>query len=118
MALKRFRSAGSSTARTPSKESDDDDDERPEFRAVISRLLEMIPGNYDHNEGAEAVIMTVAHGDDIEPMAFPLDDARNIVTDALVALATCDDAFAQRLLNDHFAGNDEGDFVWPRQDPL
>lgn len=84
-------------------------------QAIIDkvRAMEVSPGNYEHEEGDPAVAVTIGRGDEIEALVFPIDDARMIVTRMLVSLATYDDAFAQKLLDDHFAGDDDDNFIWP-----
>jgi hypothetical protein len=89
--------------------------ERPEFHATEVSLMSVIPGNYDHAEGEKAVIVTMGKKDmSIEQFVFSMDDGRTLVTKVLVALATYDDEFAQKLLDDHFTADNDGNFVWPR----
>src|SRR5688500_15885079 len=92
----------------------DEETERPEFHATIVSLMDVTPGNYDHAEGEEALIVTTMKNDlSVENMAFSLDDARVLVTKSLISLAI-NDALAQKLLDDHFSV-DDGNFVWPRE---
>lgn len=89
------------------------DAERPVYNAEVVRVMEVSQGNFHHDHGPPAVVMTISRGDEIEPLAFPVQDARSIVTRLLVALATYDDAFALRLLDDHFSYDKDGEFMWP-----
>lgn len=92
-----------------------DDEERPVFNAVTARAMEVSPGNRHHDEGEQVVIMTIAKGIEIEPLVFPIDDAKLVVTKMLVALATYEDSFAQKLLDDHFPPDADDEFTWPRE---
>ncbi len=93
----------------------DDESERPEFYAAVIGLMDMTPGNFDHAEGDPGLVMTVMRKDmSVEQMAFTIAEARTIATKTLVALATYEDTFAKRLLEDHFSTDREGTFVWPR----
>lgn len=96
--------------------SDCSQDERPEFYAIAVSLMNCTPGNYDHQDGEPATIVTVARKDSIEPLVFSLDDTRSLVTKLLVSLATYDDEFAQQLLDNNFGADDDGNFVWPDPD--
>ncbi len=96
--------------------SDDDekDEERPEFYAAEIGLLDMIPGNFDHGEGDQALVITVMRSDmSVEQLALTIAEARTIATKALVALATYEDELAKRLLAEHFTTNRDGSFLWP-----
>jgi hypothetical protein len=91
--------------------------DRPEYYAVKVRLMDCKPGNYEHATGIPATIVTISRsrGDLIEPLVFPISDTRELITKALVALATNHDDFAQKLLDDHFGADDEGHFMWPSE---
>lgn len=93
-------------------------EERPEYYAVKVRLMDCKPGNYETADGVPAVIATIsrAGGDVIEPLVFPMDDARELATKILVSLATNEDDFAENLLNNNFGADDDGNFVWPVAD--
>ncbi|CAN5530081.1 hypothetical protein BH09PLA1_BH09PLA1_25140 [soil metagenome] len=91
----------------------DEEGERPEYRAAKTRVMEVTAGNYDHAEGERAIVVTIARGHYIQPLVFPIDDAKQLVAQALVALATYDDVFAQRLLDDNFAADANDDFIGP-----
>lgn len=93
-------------------------EERPEYYAVKVRLMDCKPGNYETADGDPAVIATIsrAGGDVIEPLVFPMDDARELATKILVALATYDDEFAHNLLDNHFSADEDGNFIWPAID--
>ncbi len=43
-----------------------------------------------------------------------MSDSRLLVTKLLVALRDLDDDFAQKLLDDHFGADGDGDFIWPQ----
>jgi hypothetical protein len=99
-------------------EEDGDDvvQERPEYYAIEVRLLDCKPGNMDDPNGEPCTIVTISRGCDgdvIEPLLFAQHDARELITKALVALATCEDEFAQKLLGSNFNADDNGDFIWP-----
>ena len=89
------------------------EEERPEFFAIQVSLMNCTPGNYDHAEGDPASIVTIARKDTIEPLVFSMDDTKALVTKLLVSLATYDDTFAQKLLDDNFSADDDGNFVYP-----
>lgn len=90
--------------------------ERAEFYARNVWVLNCTPGNCDHAEGEPASIITLARVKDgeINPWVISMRDSRLLVVKLLVALATYDDEFAQRLL-DQFQGDEEGDYKWPDQ---
>jgi hypothetical protein len=75
--------------------------------------MNLAPGNLDHAEGEEIVIITIARGADIEPLVFSMDDAKLMAAKLLVAMATNGDEFAQKLLDDNFPADDDGFFIWP-----
>lgn len=89
------------------------DEERQYFHGIVVTLLNCQPGNYDHAKGEPNSIVTIARKNTIEPLLFTLDDTKKLVAKLLVSLATYDDVLAQRLLDDHFSGDDDGNFVWP-----
>src|SRR4051794_37725080 len=92
---------------------DDIDNERPEFKAADARVMDVISGNFEHDAGEPAVIVTIAMGDHIEPLAFPVEEAKKFICKGLVALATMNDVFAQKLLDDHFPADNDAQFIWP-----
>ena len=49
----------------------------------------------------------------IESQVYDLNDARTLVAKVLVALATYEDKLAQKLLDDHFVSDDDGQYIWP-----
>lgn len=98
-------------------EPENTETERPEFNAMpvnVLNIMDVTSGNMDHADGAPIVILTLARGGYIEPLAFPLAEARFVVAKLLIALATYNDAFAQKLLDDNFPANDHDEFIWPR----
>ena len=103
----------------PSEDDPDDPgEERPTFHAVPVVVLNYMPCNYDHEDGEPASVLTVARQNlCIEPLVFSTGDTRKLITGALITLASYDDAFAQKLLDDHFAADSDGNFQWP-DEPL
>lgn len=108
-----------SRATVEEDQSDDEDaEERPVFNAVPAVVMSYMPGNVDHADGDPASILTIAKTDmSIEPLLFGLDDTKKLITRALVTLASYDDAFAQKLLDEHFDADNEGNFIWPCRPP-
>ena len=96
------------------KESAEETD-RPEYGVRLVRIMHCEPANFEHAEGDEAVVQTVACGSTIENQAFTIRDAKVIITRMLVALATYDDGFAQKLLDDHFRTDYQGNYLWPNE---
>lgn len=97
-------------------DEDESPDERPEYYAVEVCLLDCAPGNFDHATGAPASVVTIGKNDmSVEPLVFTIEDTKNLAVKALVSLATYDDRFAQRLLDDFFAADDQGRFIWPSE---
>lgn len=91
--------------------------ERPEFYSYEVSLMNVIPGNFDHAEGEEAVVVTLGKRDmSIESQVYSLRDARSLVAQVLVALASMNDRFAGALLDNHFSADADGNFVWPKVD--
>lgn len=88
--------------------------ERPEYHAVEVCLMDCKPGNFDDATGESCTIVTISREDLIEPLVFRMQDARKLITKALIALATCEDDFAQKVLGDHFDADDDGSYIWPR----
>lgn len=98
--------------------SDEAPEERPEYYALPVVVLNYTPGNYDHAAGDPASILTIAKRDmSIESLVFTMSDTKRLVARALVTLATYHDPLAEKLLDDCFEGDDDGNFVWPAQPP-
>jgi hypothetical protein len=94
----------------------DSENERPEFKAELVNVLnvmQVMPGNLDHANGEEIIIVTVANEDDIQPLAFRLHDAKRLVCKLLASLGGSDE-FASKLLDDHFPSEGEH-YVWPSE---
>lgn len=91
--------------------------ERPEFLARNVSVLNCTPGNCHHADGEPASIITLGHvlNDEINPWVISMHDSRLLVVSLLVVLATNDDDFAQRLLDQHFPADEDGTFKWPDQ---
>ncbi len=85
----------------------------PEFHVVVVHLMDCAPGNFDRPDGTAATIVTIARGHMIEPLVFSLDDSRRLATKLLVSLATAENQFARKLLDEHFGANADGYFIWP-----
>lgn len=91
------------------------EDERAEFYVRTVSVMDCTPGNYDHAAGEPASIITLGNikSGEINPWALSMRDSRLLAVKLLVALATNHDKFAQRVLDEQFAANEEGEFVWP-----
>lgn len=94
-------------------------EDRPEFYATKVRAMEVTPANIGHAKGNPCVVLTVGKPDlSVEQMVFPIMDAKLIAAKMLVALATYDDELAQKILKEHFVGDENGEYVWPTSPPL
>ncbi len=94
----------------------EESENRPEYHATEVSLMSCNPANFDGSDGEEAVVFFIARTDlSIEPMVMSQSDARDLVTKVLVALATERDEFAGKLLDDHFASDELGEFRWPNR---
>jgi hypothetical protein len=92
------------------------EDDRPRYMAIQVVLLDCTPANYDHDDGEPASIVTVGRKCCIEPLVFNMQDSRRLVAKLLVALATYEDKFAQKLLDENFGSDQRGNFQWPCND--
>ncbi|HEX8911945.1 MAG TPA: hypothetical protein VF796_06265 [Humisphaera sp.] len=88
-------------------------EERPEFYAIRAVLMSCTPVNYDGPKGEPASVVTIARKDAIEPLVFSMDDTRKLVTKLLVSLATYGDEHAEKVLDEMFPADSEGNFIWP-----
>jgi hypothetical protein len=90
-------------------------EERPEYYARTVVVLRCVPANFDNPEGEPASVITLGHVKDgsVGPWVIDVPDSRKLAVGLLIALATNSDEFAQKLLDDHFAADDHGHFVWP-----
>lgn len=92
----------------------DENDERPEYYAMVVHLLHCAPANSEWAEGEPASVVMIGRKTAIEALVFSMRDSQTLVVKLLVALATSEDKFANQLL-DHFPGDEEGEFCWPAQ---
>ena len=97
------------------EEEEEEEDERPLFNAVQVDVLGCSAANLDHADGEPATTITVARGSGIEPLVISMCDTRRLVTMLMVALASNHDEFAQKVLDDLFPADDDGNFHWPFQ---
>jgi hypothetical protein len=97
-------------------ENKDPWEKRPEYYAAPVALMSAGPANFDHADGEPAAVVTIARKDIIEPLVFNMADTRKLATALLVTLATYDDEFAKKLLDNNFPAGDDGNFEWPKED--
>ena len=63
-------------------------------------------------------ILTLAKKDMcIESLVFSVADTKKLIVKALVTLGTYDDPFAQKLLDNYFSADEDGNFDWPDEPP-
>jgi hypothetical protein len=83
------------------------------FKSKEVTLMHCTPGNYDHEDGEEGTIITVATPDlEIMPMIINLNDTRKLIPLLLSSLFTANDKFAEEIVQ-HFPINDKGHPYWP-----
>ncbi len=90
------------------------EEQRPEFRAEYVSLLDCKAGNLHAADGAPVTIVTIAHGIRVEPLTFSERDSQRLALRTLVALATNEDEFAQKVLSELFPCDDNGHYHWPK----
>lgn len=118
LTLRRAAKGDGRASRTNEAETNmkDLDEELPEFYASPVDFMDCIPGNFDGPEGEDVVIVTIARGFEVEQLAFRMRDGRQLVAKVLVALATSGDQQAEKLLEDRFGADEDGDYVWPKDE--
>lgn len=94
-----------------------EDSKRPEYMVTKAYLMKSAPGNFDHANGEPAAIVTIGRKSSIEPLAFNMADTRKLALALLVTLATYEDLFARKLLDENFPTKDSGEFKWPHEPP-
>jgi hypothetical protein len=89
--------------------------ERPEYYSRHVRIMHCAPVNLDHAGGEPATGITIGHNrsGDVSQWVISLADTRLLVAKMLVSLATSEDKLAQKLLDDYFSADEDGEFVWP-----
>src|SRR5262245_2415618 len=89
---------------------------RQEFYACNAVLLDCTPGHLEHARGKSVTTVALGRSDgEISNWVLYLADTRKLAVQLLVSLATSHDAFAIRLLEEHFPSNASGDFQWPKR---
>ena len=88
------------------------------FKSRGVTFLACIPGNFGSVKGEAATLITLAGNGtgDVEQVVMTLDDTRRLAVKLLVSLWTADDDFAGRVLDQMFPHDQDGRFLWPRDD--
>jgi hypothetical protein len=91
---------------------------RAKFKSAEVTVMNVSPGNADHDEGEPITIVTLASNDsgDIFPVMLTKRDTQQLALSLLTSLYTAEDLFAVKVLEDVFPYDDEGHFYWPKDE--